>query len=132
MNGVPEVISQVLKFIQEKKISEHCYEDEPTADDQKGFTPKDLILQLLFDRDNQQFTPFEVAIATGKIQPAKILLENGGIGNESNFEEEDQEDQYEGLDVGGKKMDWALEHRFVFNIIFYSMLLTMHEKSMFY
>jgi hypothetical protein len=37
------------------------------------------------------------------------VLSIGGLAID--YDEVEEEEEYEGLDVGGKKMDWALEHR---------------------
>jgi ankyrin repeat protein len=63
-----------------------------------------LVKELLTARDQHGFTPFELAIARGSLQCAELFLANGGIPAPK-----DDEEVYEGLDVGGKKMDWALE-----------------------
>lgn len=56
-------------------------------------------------------TPFELALAYGHVEVAKLLVEAGSIHAIMNSSSEmEDEDQYKGLDVGGKKMDWALDH----------------------
>ena len=62
---------------------------------------------LLAGVTRQAHTPFELAIALGNVAAAKELLSIGGLVEVS---EEEPDEEYAGLDVGGKKMDWALEH----------------------
>lgn len=69
---------------------------------------KETYLQGLFEEKSKGgLTPFEFAILSGSADVAKLLLEYGAISNTS----KQTEDEYKGLDVGGKKMDWALDHQ---------------------
>ena len=72
---------------------------------------RDLLPVLLGTRDSNRMTPFELAIARGNVSTAAVLLRYGGLAVEYDLAANDDDDAYEGLDVGGKKMDWALEHR---------------------
>eukprot|EP01094_Clydonella_sp_ATCC50884_P008158 TRINITY_DN1745_c1_g1_i2.p1 TRINITY_DN1745_c1_g1~~TRINITY_DN1745_c1_g1_i2.p1 ORF type:complete len:420 (+),score=163.42 TRINITY_DN1745_c1_g1_i2:307-1566(+) len=67
---------------------------------------------MLQRRDRSQLTPFELAVACGEVAAAKALL---GLGGAHAVAADaagggDESAEYAGLDVGGKKMDWALEH----------------------
>ena len=60
-----------------------------------------------YNRSNITLTPLEVAIARGNKEICKFLIEKGGL---KIITEEDLPEIYTGLDVGGQKMDWALDH----------------------
>jgi ankyrin repeat protein len=105
-----------------KIIANTEYEEQSgsTHPKQKGQS-SDLLDKLLFTFDNHSLTPFELAIAKGNIDAASQLLPYGpldvpsakaAVAKQAKAEKKnDDDDFYEGLDVGGKKMSWVSEHR---------------------
>lgn len=102
-------VKALLAVIKEKKIVNQLFEysDHPKHKSQES---KDVITVLLLDRDSHSLTPFEIAIASGACNLAQIFLENKGI-EINTLSLQEKREIYEGLDVGGKKMDWAKEHQ---------------------
>ena len=69
--------------------------------------PAEFIQKLLLPEESYSFryNPFQLAITKGHLEIASLFLQYGG-GIKSDYEEF----EYEGLDVGGKKMDWVKDH----------------------
>lgn len=105
-NQGDQLVPKLFDLIKQMKIVNTLY-DESDHPKQKS-EPKDLIQSMLLARDSNQFTPLEVAIGNGVTSLAELYLSNKGIDVRIKSQEKDD---YEGLDVGGKKMDWAKEHQ---------------------
>eukprot|EP01091_Cochliopodium_minus_P014082 TRINITY_DN470_c0_g2_i1.p1 TRINITY_DN470_c0_g2~~TRINITY_DN470_c0_g2_i1.p1 ORF type:complete len:1824 (-),score=771.42 TRINITY_DN470_c0_g2_i1:113-5584(-) len=90
-----ECLQVILEFFKDDKLK---YLNEEGKEEK--------LEELLVDRGFRDFTPFELSIARGNVEGARILLKAGGI----DLPEISEKGQYKGLDVGGKKMEWAFEH----------------------
>jgi len=107
-------LEALLEFINEKKLDYYRVidEDEPKKGGAPDTSTKALVEELLCHHSTQHYqgtslTPFHVAVARGNLDIAKFFVENGGL---KVVTEEDLPEIYAGLDVGGQKMDWALDH----------------------
>jgi ankyrin repeat protein len=101
--GAHECLQVIIDFVQENDIKVPKY----NLADQKMSKPVTLLEELFSQTDNKRLTPFDAAIACGNIKVAELLIKHGALATKRAAEEEDE---YQGLDVGGKKMDWALDH----------------------
>ena len=88
-------LDEILTFIHDNKMKQKNQEGN-----------EENLKDLLVDRGYKQFTPFELAIARGNVEGARKLLVAGGI----DLPDLSEKNEYKGLDVGGKKMEWAFEH----------------------
>eukprot|EP01125_Pyxidicula_operculata_P004026 TRINITY_DN1568_c1_g2_i4.p1 TRINITY_DN1568_c1_g2~~TRINITY_DN1568_c1_g2_i4.p1 ORF type:complete len:578 (-),score=157.46 TRINITY_DN1568_c1_g2_i4:203-1936(-) len=75
-------------------------------------------MRVLFGHD-YGLTPLELAIARGNIEVASVFLQYGALNLNApkknklaaaNQAASEEDEVYQGLDVGGKKMSWAFEH----------------------
>lgn len=102
--GCADSLKALLSFIKDNDVKVPKY---TTTDTKAERNPTTLLDDLLSATNNKNLTPFETALATGNIEIAEILLQAGCLTAGESIADEDE---YQGLDVGGKKMDWALEH----------------------
>ena len=98
-----ECCEALFDFIYSKKITAKDIEDlEP------GTNPTNAFVNDLAEPETWRLpTPFNLAIVLGHIETARVLVQRGGV---QIVTEDDLPEIYTGLDVGGQKMDWALEH----------------------
>eukprot|EP01126_Amoeba_proteus_P055454 TRINITY_DN6887_c0_g3_i3.p1 TRINITY_DN6887_c0_g3~~TRINITY_DN6887_c0_g3_i3.p1 ORF type:complete len:1928 (-),score=499.26 TRINITY_DN6887_c0_g3_i3:166-5883(-) len=99
------VLRAIFEFITSNTNEELRYlssADKPLDKDNKKF-----LIELLNMKNNKDFTAFDLAIVKGNVEIAKELLSHMADCDIPN-----EENQYKGLDVGGKKMDWAKEHHY--------------------
>ena len=118
-----ESTTALFDYINSNKIEYYHVIDSDDDDDNKNSrhilnsdaTSKDILLKELLQPKEpspyNSFTtirlPFHVAVIFGHIDMITILIENGGV---EYISEDDLPEIYTGLDVGGQKMDWALDH----------------------
>jgi len=108
-----EALSTLVKLIETHDIKPSKYPQVTSSPKQVTKT----VLQTLFEATNDMdLTPFELAIACGNVSTAALLLQFGALckGEKAAVPgeaEEEKEEDYKGLDVGGKKMDWALDRQ---------------------
>lgn len=118
-----ETLTAVLQFISSNvdKITANTeYADNAATQHPKQKKTSDILETLLTMRNNMTYIPFELAIALGYTNIASALLEFGGI--DAPQPKVSDEEMYEGLDVGGKKMDWVKEQRSGTHIVGYMMI----------
>jgi len=66
------------------------------------------LLKFCLGIQQASFSSFDAAIVSNNVEIAKILLRTGYA---IPMDVQDPDEVYEGLDVGGKKMDWAKEYQ---------------------
>lgn len=108
--GAAAAARALLEFIVVEKVKPNRHLDDDggglgVANPMKG--KESFLSQLFQEKSKDGMTCFEMAILAGHTDVARLFLEYGCISNT----EKVVEDEYKGLDVGGKKMDWALEHQ---------------------
>ena len=98
-----EACQVFLDFIKENKLAPTKQHDLAEGED----PTEAFISQLVESSTYRRPMPFILAILLEHLNVARVLIRNGGV---KVITEEDLPEVYTGLDVGGQKMDWAMEH----------------------
>lgn len=115
--GRHEVLKALFEVIRKKKMKDVAYEDTDNGLQQQE--PRDLIIALLeeesrleyvenYMKSTVEYLPLNLAIALGHTEVAKLILEYGDFSTKN--DKAAQGPDYQGLNVGGKKMAWAREY----------------------